>query len=301
MNPSELSPVGIFESFARGEGDAAPIPTSEVYVPDILAGLGNKTAELVQYAVSEQVEIVISDLSKSTPAEILEQLNALSTTTMALGRGVLRLYPLLGEMLLHIQNTEIYREMGFSSFNDFCERHMTGRLGVSKPLYVRAVAIKRSFPSLMPEEWEKFGINNLMDLRKMGDETQPTVRKAMEELRVQAQNPDRQVFVAAVKEKLSEAGIEQGRRTVAITCTAEGASRWEEFCRDPRVQSYCGSEIPGYILGRMMDECSAEWLGVRREKPEAANVSREAVRGDALSAKMDAIGEAFGLAEEEGF
>lgn len=34
---------------------------------------------------------------------------------------------------------------------------------------------------------------------------------------------------------------------------------WEDFVKDPQIQAYAQSKVPGLILERMMAECGADW------------------------------------------
>jgi len=216
-------------------------------------------AELIRLSTARDTDVTISALRGATPNLVLKELRIVCQTVVGLGRGVTKLYPILGRILVHIQdNPGVYKILGLQSFQEFCDTYVEPKFGISKGTRIRAMSLARDFASLSGEEVANIGIVNLMDLKKTfnGGESQPEVQKLIQAYREDPGPDTKKEF----RRKMEEAGIESGRALISIWTSPEINEAWQAFKKRPEIRAYCGSEVEGVILLRMMEESLGEWI-----------------------------------------
>lgn len=257
----ELDPDSVMDDFELPSQEVQRYTASAEAMLPVILSEDDGEKKLLEFAISRDTEIVLGDLNEATPDEVFAQLDAIGKTTAGLARGMVKTYPLLGKLLVHIQDKQLYAQLGYESWNQFLDQHLLDRLEVSKATAKRAITIAREFPSLTGGEVTSFGLINVMDLKKayQGGEDNPQVQKIIEEFRAQPTPEAQKQYSQEFREKLREGGLEDGRVLLSLWVQVSLKNMWEDFVKDPQIQAYAQSKVPGLILERMMAECGADW------------------------------------------
>jgi hypothetical protein len=295
----ELDPDSVMDDFPMPSREVQRYPVSEEAMLPVILAQDDGERKLLEFAISRDTEIVLGDLSQASPDEVFSQLDAIGKATAGLARGMVKTYPLLGKLLVHIQDNKLYEQLKYESWNQFLDQHLLERLEVSKATAKRALTIAREFPSLTGGEVTSFGLINVMDLKKayQGGEDIPQVQKIIEEFRAQPTPEAQKQYSQEFRQKLREGGLEDGRVLISFWVEVGLKRMWDEFVSDPQVQAYAQTKMPSIIFDRMIAECSADWRTrggqvldmVKKNKGGMPNLSQfnasPARAGEALVAK----------------
>lgn len=260
------------------ENQAAPQPLNEFAVETTIATENTQEGvrQLLRAALSSNTEITI-DLDRINEADdgIWKQIEILSRAMGSLTRGQSKLYPIVGKVFLYIQdNPDIFKAMGYKDFSEFIKNGVEESLGMSRATVYRAMQMSKNFPTLTPNDVGRIGTSNVYVMSKMfANDTNPAAQALIE----QSRTMEPQAFRSKFREIVTfDEGLSVKRDPVImIQTTPEIANMWKRFIEDPDIQEFCKSDISGYILKCMIEECEADWVAQvneRRRNPSGDNL-----------------------------
>lgn len=242
---------------------AAPPPVQIFDMESTLAldSLNDGVRQVLRAALARDMDIQIDmDAIYRTPNGVWRQIEILSGAMNGLTRAQGKLYPILGRIFIWIQNNPIvFKEMGYESFREFIDKGIQESLGMSRATAYRAMQMVNNFPSLTPADVGRIGTANVYVMSKVfGNEENPAAKELIENSRSMPEEEFRAQFREVFR--VDDGTAEKSDPVLIIRTTPEIAGMWKRFIEDPDIQAYCETEIPGYILKRMIDECEGEWV-----------------------------------------
>lgn len=134
----------------------------------------------VMVAAIGRRDITLDIPTDATLEQVERDLSHVITGYETLGAASERLKPLIGRMLLEIQNRELFKPH-FEFFTDFIDERVCKQMGFKRSTAFEALKIARKFPSLTAEEYEKRGASRLLLAAKHGlDESMPETKKTLD-------------------------------------------------------------------------------------------------------------------------
>ncbi len=201
-----------------------------------------------------RIELVIPETFG--PTELWENLQLCGKAIGYLERTATRLKPVLGRILLLIQqHPESYNNRGYTSFDTFVIDELCGKMGVSRAYVYEAKMLAVKWPRLSIAHFEQIGSRKLALLSRFTDQSQSGHTKWLKEAERHTLTELREI---AETQKLITKG-EDRPAVIVISTTADVVSEWQRWCANENVQKSAESDNAGMILMRMMQEITGDW------------------------------------------
>lgn len=206
----------------------------------LLKKLLDKREELIDAANEEELDALLRVTSKAE-------------AVLKTGISVLR--PLMGKILIRMQENKKHEELGYKTFDDFMTNGAQKVFGLPRSAAYGAKKIAQKFPTMSLEEHAQIGPEKMRIASRITDESDPGCKKILQkasEMTVEAferfADKERALPVGSIRKSV-----------VIIPCTQEQQQIWDEFAADPDIHMAVGSSDQGNILEATVGECRGEW------------------------------------------
>lgn len=196
-------------------------------------------------------------------------LRYLSVTAKAINKAqdaMTRLKPFLGRILLVAKERKLWKDLGYSSYDDWMTRGVRDLYGVNRTDGFACVKIAETLGFLPTEKVEELGFSKLSVLataiRRSTDEGMPVeMREARtsEWVKAAEEHTVREFKDLIVTKGYADKGELDAKVPLMLMVNPEQKKFLDEFVGCPEVQSYCGSSDAGTILVRSAEEARGEW------------------------------------------
>lgn len=205
-----------------------------------------------------------------TPVDLLRQY--LSITSKAYLRAqdaVGKLKPFLGRILvLYKQHPELYTSKGYKTYDNWMSDGVRREHGLNRGQAYECVNIAEQCGHLLSGTITELGFSKLNVVAKIIK--QSVAADTSIEMRQQKVDEWVQVALsegmtvsrlreAAEEANVVEPGSLEPREIISISVLPPVRAFWEAFANSNEVKTYCGTEDPGTIFERALQECSTEW------------------------------------------
>ena len=180
--------------------------------------------------------------------------------------AISKLKPFIGRLFVVLQQyPHLSNERGYDTFDEFMSHGVPKILGISRADAYNCMRIANTLGFLPGEKLSELRFSKLNVLasalqRSISDGMPAEVVQEKREFWVKAAESS---TVEELKQRIYDQGLaEQGDldlTSLTINVTRPVKEHWMKFWTDPDVRGYCGSEAPGSILERAMQECEGEW------------------------------------------
>jgi len=206
----------------------------------LLKKLLDKREELINAASEEELDALLLVTSKAE-------------AVLKTGISVLR--PLMGKILLRMQENKKHEELGYKTFDDFMTNGAQKLFGLPRSAAYGAKNIAKKFPTMSLEEHAQIGPEKMRIASRITDESDPGCKGILQkasEMTVEA--------FEDYAERTRSVTKESGRKSVVIIpCSQEQQQMWDELIADTDIHNAVDSSDPGRILEAMIEECRSEW------------------------------------------
>jgi len=169
-----------------------------------------------------------------------------------------KIRPIIGRLLDMIQlNPEAYTKLGHRTFEEYLQKEVIAKLGVSRTDCFEAKRITRAFPEMSIDIQASVGSVKMSLLARVANQNSKNLPMLLEK----AKNLSIEGFSTYLEEKHLLDPTEDGLTEVTLLISKGVAKQLSQFLNDPRVIAKVGSPNKTTIVEMMIGELSGEWLG----------------------------------------
>lgn len=125
-------------------------------------------------------EITLDIPSGATLLDVQHTLGIAVEGYKRLENGLERIKPIIGRLLLHIQETKKFRP-SFKNFSEWLDTVVVGEMGFGRSTAFDALRIARAFPTMSTDDYQNYGATRLLIAARYTDETHEDYRKVLDE------------------------------------------------------------------------------------------------------------------------
>lgn len=220
-------------------------------------------AHLLNSETSSAEEVIPSDIE---PDKLWLYLTATCKTMSKVQDAVSKLKPFMGRLFVLLkQHPQLFQAQGYDTYDDFMTNGVPKILGISRADAFNCARIAEVLGFLPGDKLTEFRFSKL---NVLASALQREIQPGMDQEKIQEK---RDFWVKAaenstveeLKQRVYDKGLAEQDSldlvTLLITVPKPVKEHWQEFWTDPEIRAYCGSEAPGSILERLMQECTLEW------------------------------------------
>jgi hypothetical protein len=206
---------------------------------------------LTELLTQNDKSIALSITPSITQDELTGYFDIAGKAHKRLGDAISTLKPIIGQLLVTVQNRpEIWKSMGFRSFDDFLTNGATVMTKMSRPSLYECLRVAKAFPSLEIERYDKIGSGKMSVLVKVTSENNSNC----EELLKAAENPE--VTVNGLRDIVAEKGLGEPAvlktESLRIICDQAVKLEFEEMLNDDTLKHGLGINTPSALLQALM-------------------------------------------------
>lgn len=166
------------------------------------------------------------------------------------------LWLIIGRLLSLVQATpSIYKSVGIPDFEEFLDKYVCEKLGISRSEAYRVKKLPLKFPGMTTDQYAALGSVKTTVLMRAFPGSDPVPKKYVTKA-VGMTTSELKAHLAS--EKLIESG-ETDAFSIAIATNVAIGRQWMQFIGNPKVQAHVGSDRGDQILVALMQECALEW------------------------------------------
>ena len=213
--------------------------------------------------------VIPSDIA---PEQLWLYLTASCKTMAKVSDAISKLKPFIGRLFVVLQkHPHLFSQQGYDTFDEFMTNGVPKILGISRADAYNCMRIANTLGFLPGEKLAEFKFSKLNVLASalQRDIDPGMTAEAVQEKRDYWVKAAENSTVEELKQRIYDKNLADQDSldlvTLTINVTKPVKDHWHEFWTDPDIRAFCGSEAPGSILERMMQECSGEWKARARD------------------------------------
>lgn len=244
--------------------------TAEVVQPNsiLTKTLSLEEQRLIQHLLTSESssaeEVIPSDIE---PNQLWLYLTATCKTMSKVSDAMSKLKPFMGRLFIILKkHPHLYQQQGYETYDEFMTNGVPKILGISRADAYncsRMAEVLGFLPSQKLAEFRFSKCNVLASALQRDIDSGMSPEKVQETREFWVKAAENST-VEELKQRIYDKALaDQGSLdlvSLTITVTKPVKQHWQAFWTDASIRAYCGSEAPGSILERAMQECESEWL-----------------------------------------
>ncbi len=203
----------------RKKKDSTVIDASPVLAPD-----RKETDDVMRFALGGDAEVSVDIPVAATLAEVEHTLMLAIKGHERLTEAAERLKPVIGRILLTIQERKLFRPQ-WKNFTQFIQDRVVKQMGFGRSHAFDALRIARNFPHLKLQEYETYGASRLLLASRITSETATDWREILDRASRQTVEEFRR-YVIEVKQDRNAGKARPA--VIAIRCSNDTAAAWKK-------------------------------------------------------------------------
>lgn len=211
----------------------------------------------------EEIDVCIpSDIDIPT---FQSWMNSTVKINMRLNNASKKLRPILGRFFQLVKNRpDIQQALGVKNISYFLNHYVPHNFHMTSAEAWSCLRIGEDYPDISIEEYEAVGYSKLKLIAKAIPAESGSITPRVKEKREELMKAASGLKYLELADRIEELGIANKDDILAAKIVVKTsklmADAWKEFCEDPRIIAYVGSEDPKVIMERALAECYSMWV-----------------------------------------
>jgi hypothetical protein len=236
-------------------GENTPGPSLSEDEKAVVSALFSRSNEDIDICIPEDIDV----------PKFLSWMNSTVKINMRLNNASKKLRPILGRFFQLVKNRpDIQQALGVKNISFFLNSYVPNNFHMTSAEAWSCLRIGEDYPDISVTEYEAVGYSKLKLIAKAIPADHGEITASVKEKRGELMGIASGMKYLELADKIEEMGIAQKDDILAAKIVVKTSKlmsdAWKEFCEDPRIIQYVGSEDPKVILERALAECYSMWI-----------------------------------------